>query len=479
MRHDIIRREMEHRSIHSRLGGRYVEQRDLEMQLHEERQRMMFERERERQHLIRELEIEQHRKQQQFVRQMEEVHAREAQRRNFFEQQKREAMERDRLFHQREHQIREKERMLQERELREKERLEALEKQKEREYRERERRFREQLEREVQEKKMNLLKERELREQQLRLQEKELQEKQRRLREEQERQAKVKEQERHEQERQRRMQEEEDRKEHEKEREHHREQERSSTKRPFPSEYSTDIPSKRQAFSSHSDAHAVSQIGRGQQAGIARDNHQGLGYGRYEPSERAGGRSVISPYAHNQNKPKEDMSVYSRDMQMQEQSGAGGVAYGSRAPFSVYGKLTSPGYGSPHQGAKGHTPYGMLTPELISVASRALSQVVSGGSLDYTKQSTRGSIRGGHPRSTQLGRGSISGSLAAARMSSAEMISYPSLVGQGRVMPPPSLPRGGSYAARAPGYRMPPLPGENRYDRGVHPPLRGGGYRRM
>ena len=467
-----MRGGMEHRSVHSRLG-QYVDPRAVEMQLREERQRILYEREMEREHLRRELEIEQHRKQQLFVQQMEEVRAREAQRRRFFEQKQREAIERERLFHQREQQIHEKERLLQERERRERERLEVLEKQKEREYRERERRFREQLEKEMQEKEIKMQKERQLREEQIRLQEKELMAKQSRLREEQERQAKLKEQERRDQERQRRLQEEEIRRERERLREQEKtEQEKKATKRPFPGDHS-DIPAKRQSFSPDVDSRtAYAPFARGHQGGLARDNLQGSLLGRYDSPERVGGRSVISPYALNQSKSKEGMMGYSRNMQMQEESGPGGFGYGSRGPPSQFGsKVISPGYDSPREGPKGRTPYGSLSPDLISAASRALSQVVTGGSLDRYKESGRGGMRGGYSRLPEQGQRNLGGSFLSGR-SPSEMVSYPSVFSHNRALSQPNLPRGGYQAARAPSYRN--SLGDSWYDQGGYSSMRGG-----
>ena len=96
MCHDTLRREMEQcemerHGMQDRLGGCFVDQRAMEMQLHQEHQRMK--RERKREAMRRQLEAEHAHKQQQLLKEMEHVRARDAQRRSFFEQQQREVLE--------------------------------------------------------------------------------------------------------------------------------------------------------------------------------------------------------------------------------------------------------------------------------------------------------------------------------------------------------------------------------------------------
>ena len=306
-----------------RLGSRLMDSHEIEMRLQEERQHMINERERERERereaLRREFHIEQNRKEQELLRQLQELRDRENHERDMYERQQRELEQLQRSFRDRQSQLEAKERELKAKETRERER-------REKEIRDREKQIREQYERNLKEKELREQRERKALEDQLRQQQKLIMEKEQKLKDEQEKLAKFKD------EMGRRQKEEEERKDRERRVQDEKEQgKRETNDRATKRQYVDDYPpianiSKRPAIDDSSvfgrlggrDGRAGTSGGAGNggtptqpssrsSSGIVKETHisPNVTYRRYESSKSSSSnRPVTNPYSQSQSRSK-------------------------------------------------------------------------------------------------------------------------------------------------------------------------------
>lgn len=295
---------------------------DIELRLQEERQRMLSERERERERereaLRREFHIEQTRKEQELLRQLQELRERENHERDLYERQQRELEQLQRSFRDRQSQLEAKERELKAKETRERER-------REKEIRDREKQIRDQFERNLKEKELREQRERKALEEQLRQQQKMIMEKEQKLKDEQEKLAKIKD------EMGRRQKEEEERKDRERRVQDDKEQgKRETNERATKRQYVDDYPpianmSKRPAIDDSSvfgrlggrDGRAGTSGGASNggtpaqpssrsSSGIVKETHisPNVTYRRYESSKSSSNRPVSNPYSQSQSRSK-------------------------------------------------------------------------------------------------------------------------------------------------------------------------------
>ena len=196
----------------------------------------------------------------------------------------------------------------------------------------------------------------------------------------------------------------------------------------------------------------------------------------------------------SQTKQKEDTSPYSSKTAVRDRTESTGYPYSRTGAIAQYPKSNSTpvGYGPPANIMKGHAgqvSLGNLTPELISVASRALSQVVASSHLDRSSDSGRsnsmsGSMSVGYTHSPSLGQRGVSGSISQQRVNPSAMVSYPSPQMsssqlQGRQMASSGAQSRAAYQSKTPSYRM-PQSGSDRYSRSSMRDGSGhGGYSRM
>lgn len=213
-----------------------IDSRDMNLRLQQERDRLLSEREREREALRRDLHMEQARKEQELYRQMREIQERESRGRDTFERQQHELRDLQKSFREREATLQMREREIKNREVHDRERVSVLERQCEKEIRDK-----------LKEEFQQSLKERELRERkvieeqlhQFRSQQKLILEKEQKLKEQEEKLVKYKE------EMSRRQKEEEEKKEREQRRKDEEERrDRESKLRNSKRSFSDDYPNQ-------------------------------------------------------------------------------------------------------------------------------------------------------------------------------------------------------------------------------------------
>ena len=234
-----------------------MDSRDVDLRLQQERERIMSQKDRDREAFRREAEIEHARKEQELLRQIRELEERETRGRDVLERQQRELQELQKTFREREARLEAKERDLKAREVRERDRLSALERQQEKEIREK---VREEFQHNMEEREQRQKK---VIEEHLRVHRKLMLEKEKKLKEQEERLSKYKE------EMNRRQKEEEDKKERERRMEDERKERDSRNrggvaKRSYNEDYSQSVP-KRQAMD---DSGVFGRLG-------GRDSHSG------------------------------------------------------------------------------------------------------------------------------------------------------------------------------------------------------------
>lgn len=271
-----------------------LDSRGIDLRIQEDRQRMMSERARERAALRQEVRIEHAQKEQQLLRQLQDLRERESEGREALSRQRRDMMELQKTLREREEQ---RERELKAIEIRERERNAILERQREKEIREK---VRMELQHSIKEKEANEQREK-------KALEKVILDNQQKLKEQEEKLAKYRE------ELNRRKKEEEEKKQRElrsAEEEKERDNKGRAQKRPFNDDYSS--PGKRSAV--EMDQSIFGRLGgrdtrlntsSSQSSNMVKETHisPNLTYRRYETS-KAGRPMINNPYSQNQSRGK-------------------------------------------------------------------------------------------------------------------------------------------------------------------------------